>query len=615
MAPANRVNNHRWGSELHLSRITIENFRNFSDLDVILAGNVVVVGENRVGKSNLLYALRLIFDSTLPDSARQLTLSDFWDGIKEPGTDDNISVSIEIKDFEDDPDILAMLTDFRLDDDPHTVRLTYEFRPKSDLEADPASDEDYEFICYGGENEAKRFGHELRRRIPMDLLPALRDAEGDLATWRHSPLRPLIESALSSVDRDDLTEIKVAVEAATGKLTEFKAVEELEESLGELFVEMSGPKQDVKPRLGFGATDIGRVYRNIRLLIDEGRRTISDASLGSANIVFLTLKALELKRQMDENKRDHTVLAIEEPEAHLHPHLQRSVYQHLFTGFENDDESSVSIVLTTHSPHIASIAPLRSILLLKDAGAAGTVGRSTASIELTDEEEEDLARYLDVTRAEMLFARGILLVEGDAEKFLIPVFADALGHSLDHLGITVCSVAGTNFTPYVKFLAALGIPFAAITDWDPIKDKRPLGMRRAANLVVLSEETRTGKEQKKLRGELDEMITADQYDELSNKCDTLGVFTNYHTLEVDMFEEDFANEVLDTLKEQNFSVERKKWIEEWGADHQKLDIDKYLTLIEAIGKGRFAQRLASRIEGKTPPDYIRKAIEFVVSRV
>ena len=69
---------------MHLSRIRIENFRNFSDFDVTLGGNVVVVGENRVGKSNLLYALRLIFDPTLPDSARQLSLSDFWDGLKTP---------------------------------------------------------------------------------------------------------------------------------------------------------------------------------------------------------------------------------------------------------------------------------------------------------------------------------------------------------------------------------------------------------------------------------------------------------------------------------------------------------------------------------------------------
>lgn len=126
----------------------------------------------------------------LPDSARQLSQSDFWDGVEEPDEGDKIVVSVEIKEFEDDLDVLALLTDFRLDDDPETVRLTYEFRPKAGLEGKPASADDYDFVCYGGENEKKRFGHELRRRITMDLLPALRDAEGDLATWRRSPLRP-----------------------------------------------------------------------------------------------------------------------------------------------------------------------------------------------------------------------------------------------------------------------------------------------------------------------------------------------------------------------------------------------------------------------------------------
>ena len=73
---------------MHLSRITIENFRNFSAFDVKLNGTIVVVGENRVGKSNLLHALRLLFDPTLPDSARQLSLSDFWDELGEPSADD-----------------------------------------------------------------------------------------------------------------------------------------------------------------------------------------------------------------------------------------------------------------------------------------------------------------------------------------------------------------------------------------------------------------------------------------------------------------------------------------------------------------------------------------------
>src|SRR5712671_926591 len=98
---------------MRISRINIENFRNFKNLDLRLSEHVVIVGENKIGKSNLLHALRLVLDPSLPDVARQLRHEDFWDHLPRPLTKaDRILVSVDLSDFEDDEDQLAVLGDY-----------------------------------------------------------------------------------------------------------------------------------------------------------------------------------------------------------------------------------------------------------------------------------------------------------------------------------------------------------------------------------------------------------------------------------------------------------------------------------------------------------------------
>ncbi len=569
---------------LRIDRIRVKNFRNLADVDLPLPHRAVVVGENRTGKSNLVHALRLVLDPTMSGSDRHLTREDFWDGLSDGSENwdpiaaqESIEISLDIVDFDDDLASLTSLGDALVEQEPMRARLTYRFSPvDTGAAAHPEGAQGpvkYRGTVYGADNETPLAG-DLRGYLYLVFLHALRDVEADLNSWRRSPLRGLLQAAADAVGEEDLAQLRGAVKAANDKVNQLGEIKAVGADISKRITEIVGANQRLDTELAVAPEDPLRLIRSMRLFVDgTARRHLSTTSLGTLNVLYYALLELGLDQKLSASDITHVVMAIEEPEAHLHPHMQRLVFGRLLT----DREPDRSVLVTTQSPHIASVADPRSLVVLRDVG-----GQSRAcaahTAELAEAEWDDLARYLDATRAEMVFARRVLLVEGYAEQVMIPRMAEVAGHDLDKLGITVCAVHGTHFDTYARFCAALGIPWAIITDGDD-----GAGLARAERIV-----NRLG--------------------HVGDPADH-GVFVGDSTFEYDVMNVSTINyERCTTALRELVSTRSAAIIDGWSTPAPLRDT--YLKMIKtAGGKGRFAHRLTQT--DVSAPDYVLRALEYL----
>lgn len=216
--------------------------------------------------------------------------------------------------------------------------------------------------------------------------------------------------------------------------------------------------------IGLSASDFQRLAARLSLLVDTFE--IEQNGLGFNNLIFMAVVLSELAKNPEASYRS---LIIEEPEAHLHPQLQAVLLRYLETIQAIKGEKPVQLFVTSHSPNFASIADLDSLACLVDTGTAVETF-FPRTITFAKGKREKLERYLDVTRAELFFARRVIFVEGAAELMLVSVLAERAGFKLREHSVSLISVEGLNFDSFLPLFGENGlkIPVALITDADPM---------------------------------------------------------------------------------------------------------------------------------------------------
>lgn len=469
---------------MRICRIVIRNFRSFEHLDLPISGGIsCVIGENNTGKTNFLHAVRLCLDAGLSSSYRSLLSNDIHStiNISEPN---QVLIGLEITDFAGKVNEEALVGAWQIK--PGLARLFYRFRPRTSVREDLASGEitpgnltldDYHWEISGGGDVGidlanikweEDIGAQIRfsdlQSFLVVFLPALRDVESDLRQFRISPLARLINAMeINSSEQDKLLD---KLRKANTDIAKSPSVQAIAEAIDKSFKAVSGPAFSMDVALGVAEPSFQAVVRALRVLMSNSAMNDFDPSsngLGLNNILYVSILIEYFHKRLAQQKSAGQIILFEEPEAHLHPQLQLTLFNAL-------KALPFQTILSTHSTHITAQADLKSYVVLTQTGRPAVASSVPAKdVGLDENDISDLERYLDATKSNLLYARKVMLVEGPAELFLIPALMKQVNKiDLAREGVSVIPIYGVHFDVYARLFSKKGLPkkCAIVTDGD-----------------------------------------------------------------------------------------------------------------------------------------------------
>lgn len=458
-----------------ISQVKLEGFRNFKDATINLTEKSLIIGSNEIGKSNLLYALRILLDKTLSQADLEPQESDFY--IYE----DTNEIKIQLK-FEhvNEECILSKLREHVSDDgvmyltyhatrDPNSKRKTFRFlvgRSQESL-ADIETNRFYlRVLCLrfiGSKRDLLAFIRRERKNL-------LQDAKEDRTAEEIEE-----DTSLLGEIETDLDEVRDSVSSLSYVRN---ATRNLNTELDQLSIRNIG--QEII--FDTGASDPSEFVDNLRLAAQIGDKTLTVGGDGRNNQIHLALWASRNLSALDagEEPLEVNIFCIEEPESHLHPHQQRRLARYL------SETLQAQVIITSHSPQITCGFPPASVIRLYD-NKPDTLAAGNGSNPFIERKFIEFGYRLNIIPAEAFFSSVVLLVEGPSEELFYKALAEKIGIDLDRLNISILMVDGVGFEPYISLLSSLNIDFVVRTDNDifkvPKKDEyRFAGVQRGVKI-------------------------------------------------------------------------------------------------------------------------------------